>query len=90
MRNLKQLFFKFPEFYFVILALLSGYNPPFYVNPIAIALIVILFLQLIFKDPIKLLLFGLAIIISNFVFCGLMIHKYKRSGEIAKPQPEAN
>ena len=52
MNKLKQILLSFPEYYLVVLALLSGYTPPFYINPIFIGIALILILQIIFKNKI--------------------------------------
>ena len=50
MKKLKQILLSFPEYYLVVLVLLSGYTPPFYINPIFIGIALILILQIIFKS----------------------------------------
>ncbi len=53
MKNLKSLVTRLPEYYLIIFVLLSGYSPPLTVHPIAIGLIVILILQIVFKNSIS-------------------------------------
>lgn len=88
MKNLKQILLSFPEYYFVVLALLSGYTPPFYINPIFIGIALILILQIIFKNKIvgiaiaaQLLFVGLALFIFNIFTWGVMIYKLQLKGE---------
>ena len=50
MKKLKRILLSFPEYYLVVLVLLSGYTPPFYINPIFIGIALILILQIIFKS----------------------------------------
>jgi hypothetical protein len=52
MKKLKSLLFKFPEYYLVLLVLLSGFKPPFYFAPLAIGLATLLVIQIYLKNNI--------------------------------------
>lgn len=47
---MKQILTRFPEYYFLLLALLCGYTPPFQINPFVLCLIFPLILLIIFKN----------------------------------------
>jgi hypothetical protein len=62
MKKLKSLLFKLPEYYLVLLVLLSGFKPPFYFAPFAIALVILVVIQIYFKNNI--LGFAMALLFS--------------------------
>lgn len=62
MKKLKSLLFKFPEYYLVLLVLLSGFKPPFYFAPLAIGLAILVVVQIYFKNNI--LGIGMAVLFS--------------------------
>jgi hypothetical protein len=73
MKNFKRILLGFPEYYLVILAVLAGYKPPFFINPIAIGLIVILILQLIYKNKItRIVIAGFFIVINVYMLLALI------------------
>lgn len=73
MKKLKQLFLQLPEYYLVILALLSGYTPHYSLHPIAIGFAVLLSLQIIFNNRISGLIIAGLFFIGNLymLFAGL-------------------
>ncbi|WP_254155686.1 hypothetical protein [Chryseosolibacter indicus] len=60
MRNIRKFLTLSVEYYIIVIVLLAGFTPPYFINPVAIALIAILVLQLIFKNKIG----GLIVAIS--------------------------
>ena len=72
MEKLKQVLIRFPEYYFVVLAVILDYEPPLSFNPIALGFIFILLLQLIFKNAISgLILGGLLILVNIYMLFAL-------------------
>ena len=73
MRNFKRILLKFPEYYLIVLTFLAGYKPPFFINPIAIGLIVILILQIIYKNKIAgIVIAGFFIVINVYMLLALI------------------
>jgi len=75
MEKLTQVFTRFPalpEYYLVVLAFFYGYNLPLSINPIALVLIIILTLQIIFKNTISgLIIAGLSLLINIYMLFAL-------------------
>jgi len=68
MKKLQHIFYQIPEYYLVIVVLLAGYKPPFYVAPIAIVGAALVLLQIIFSNHISgLILAGLLVVGSLFL-----------------------
>jgi hypothetical protein len=65
MEKLKQVLLRFREYYFVVLALILGYEPPLSFNPIVLGIIFILTLQIIFKNAVSGLIIGGLLILVN-------------------------
>jgi hypothetical protein len=65
MEKLKQGLIRFPEYYFVVLTVILGYEPPLSFNPIALGFIFILIFQIIFKNAISGLILGGLLILAN-------------------------
>jgi len=78
---MKKLFFKLPEYYLIILAVLAGYAPPLYINPIFIGIVVILILQIIFKNRISGILLGLLFFVINLFFLGALLSEFNEFNE---------
>lgn len=73
MRNFKRILLKFPEYYLIVLTFLAGYKPPFFINPIAIGLIVILILQIIYKNKITgIVIAGFFAVINVYMLLALI------------------
>ncbi len=70
---MKKVFFKLPEYYLIILAILAGYSPPFYINPIFIAIVAILILQIIFKNRMFGMILGIFFFLVNLYFIGALL-----------------
>ncbi|WP_044403965.1 hypothetical protein [Lacinutrix sp. Hel_I_90] len=70
---MKTIFFKLPEYYLIVLAILAGYSPPFYVNPIFIGIVLLLMLQIIFKNRISGIILGILFFLVNLCFLGALL-----------------
>ena len=79
--KMKKIFFKSPEYYLIILAILAGYSPPYYVNPIFIGIIVILILQIIFKNRIAGIILGVLFFLVNLYFLGALLSEFSEFTE---------
>jgi len=73
---MKAAFFKLPEYYLIILAVLAGYSPPFTMNPIFIAIVGILILQIIFKNRISGIALGILFFLANLYFLGALLSEF--------------
>jgi hypothetical protein len=72
MEKLKQVLTRFPEYYFVVLAVILGYEPPLSFNPIALGFIFVLILQIVIKNAISgLILAGLLILVNIYMLFAL-------------------
>ncbi len=72
-KKAKQFLFKFPEYYLLVLVILSGYTPPFSFNPVSIVLAAILILQIIFRNKISgLIIAGIFLLINLYMFAALI------------------
>ncbi|WP_298239532.1 hypothetical protein [uncultured Algibacter sp.] len=78
---MKSILLKSPEYYFIILAILAGYSPPFYINPIFIGIVGILVLQIFFKNRISGLTFGIIFFLINLYFLGAVISEFSEFNE---------
>jgi len=73
---MKKIFFKSPEYYLIILTILAGYSPPLYVNPIFIGIVVVLILQIIFKNRISGIILGTLFFLVNLYFLGALLSEF--------------
>ncbi len=73
---MKAFFLKLPEYYFIILIVLSGYSHPFEFNPILIGIAVILMLQIIFKKKVLGFMFGVLFFLINLYFLGALLSEF--------------
>lgn len=78
---MKKQFFKLPEYYLIILVILAGYSPPFYINPIFIGIIGILILQIIFKNRILGISLGIIFFLVNLFFLGALLSEFNEFTE---------
>ena len=67
MKKHKQIILQLPEYYLIVLALLAGYTPPYSINPFAIGIVIILALQIIYKNKIAGHLIASLFLIGNLV-----------------------
>ena len=63
---------KLPEYYLIILAFLSGYTPPFSINPVAIGVVAIVILQVAFKNKISGLIISSIFLLVNLFMTGAL------------------
>lgn len=82
MKKAKQILFKFPEYYLVVLAILAGYTPPFSFNPIFIGIAVIPILQLIFKNKISGIVLGSIFLLINLYMLGALFSEFLEFTEL--------
>jgi len=67
---------KLPEYYLLILVILSGYTPPFSFHPIIIGFVAILILQIIFRNKISgLIIASLFLLINLYMLLALFSEK---------------
>lgn len=74
--KMKALLLKLPEYYFIILVVLSGYSQPFEFNPILIGIAVIVILQIIFKNRILGFMLGALFFLINLYFLGALFSEF--------------
>jgi hypothetical protein len=73
MKHVKLIIAGFPEYYLIVLALLSGYSPPFSINPLAIGIAGGLVLQVIFKNRVAgFIIAGLLMLINLYMLLALI------------------
>ena len=73
MKKLKQILLTLPEYYLIVVVLFSWIGPTLNVNPIAIALIIMLTLQIIFKNKITgMIIASLFLLINIYMFFALV------------------
>lgn len=65
MKNFKSILLKTPELYLIFLVIFSSSSDKLQLNPIAIGLVVILFLQIVFKNKVSGLVIASLFIILN-------------------------
>ena len=78
---MKKILFKLPEYYLIVLAILAGYSPPFYINPIFIVIAGIFTLQIIFKNKISGISSGILFFLINLYFLGALISEFNEFAE---------
>lgn len=73
MKNINRILAILPECYLIILVFLYGYTPPISINPIAIGLLLILILQMIFKNRVAGIIIATLLILVNLfmLFAGI-------------------
>lgn len=82
--NVKQILFKLPEYYLLVLIILSGYSPPFTFNTIALVLAAILILQIIFTNKISGLIIAGVFLLINLYMLGALISEFNEFPEFNK------
>ncbi|MGB6037266.1 MAG: hypothetical protein WBG42_13415 [Cryomorphaceae bacterium] len=75
--KLKSLFPKLSEYYFIILAILAGYTPPFAFNPIFMGIALVILVQIIFRNRIAGLALGGIFFLVNLLFLGALLSEYR-------------
>jgi len=65
---MKSIINNLPEYYLIILAILAGYSPPFYINPIFVVILAILIFQIVSNNKTLGLLIGVLFFIGNLYF----------------------
>tara|TARA_R110002012_G_scaffold206357_4_gene376250 strand:+ start:1892 stop:2272 length:381 start_codon:yes stop_codon:yes gene_type:complete len=78
---MKATFFKLPEYYLIMLAVLAGYSPPFNLNLISIGLVGIFILQIIFKNRISGIALGTLFFLANLYFLGALLSEFNEFTE---------
>jgi len=73
---MKKLIYKLPEYYLLILVVLAGYSPPFYINPIFIGIAFVLVLQIIFKNKISGIIIAMLFFLANLYFLGALLSEF--------------
>lgn len=73
---------KFPEIYFIILAILAGYTPPLHFNPVFIAVAGILVAQFIFRNRASGLALGMIFFAVNLYFLGALFSEFREFNEM--------
>ena len=73
---MKKLLLQSPEFYFILMIFLAGYTPPFSIGILHIVLLIILILQIIFKNKITGLLLGGLIFFFNLFFLVALLSEF--------------
>lgn len=81
MKNLKRILIKSPEYYLIVLVLLSGYSPPFSFNPVLIGIAAVIMLQIVFKNKISGFIIAGLFLLVNLYMTGALI------AEISEFQP---
>jgi hypothetical protein len=78
---MKSIILKLPEYSLIVLAFLAGYSPPFYMNPVFIGIIVLLILQIIFKNKFSGILLGVLFVFLNLFFLGALLSEFNEFTE---------
>jgi hypothetical protein len=78
---MKAMFLKSPEYYLIVLSILAGYSPPFYINPVFIGIVVILILQIIFKNKISGMVLGALFFLINLYFLLALLSEFYEFNE---------
>jgi putative effector of murein hydrolase LrgA (UPF0299 family) len=78
---MKNLLLKLPEFYFLVLIFLAGYTSAFSIAPFYIVLMIVLILQIIFKNKVSGLLIGGLIFFCNLFFLVALLSEFKEFTE---------
>lgn len=73
---MKTIYFKLPEYYVIALAVLAGYTPPFYVNPICIAVVVFLIFQIISKNRVTGSILSIILFFANLYFIAAVLSEF--------------
>lgn len=79
---MKSIILKLPEYLLIVLILLAGYTPPFYINPIFIGIIGILILQIICKNKILGLILGTLYFLVTLYFLGALLSEFNAFTEV--------
>jgi len=83
MNKVKRTLLKCPEYYLVLLALVTGYSYPFSFHPFFIGLATIPILQIVFKNRITGLLLGIVFSALNLYMLGALISEFSEFTEFS-------
>ncbi|MEN8817811.1 MAG: hypothetical protein ABF274_13200 [Nonlabens sp.] len=73
---IKNILFKLPEYYFIIIVFAAGYTPPFSISLLYIVLIAALGLQIYFANKVSGLLIGGLIFFFNIFFLVAVVSEF--------------
>jgi len=76
MNKLKKIIIKSPEYYLIIVTILSGYSQRFLINPIALGVVAIVILQIVFKNKISGLIISSLFLLVNLFMIGALISEF--------------
>lgn len=70
---MKKILFQLPEYYFIILIVAAGYEPPFSIPFFYIVLIIVLALQIYFANKVSGLLISGLLFFFNLLYLGALV-----------------
>ena len=77
MNKFKKLLNAYPEYYLIILILLTGYAPTFSINTFAAILSMVIILQIIFRSSITGIIIGFIFILINLYMLLALISEFR-------------
>ena len=76
MKTIKQHLIQFPEYYLIVLVLVTGYTPPLSFSPFSLVLAAVVVLQIRFKNKVFGLLLGILFFMINLYMLGALISEF--------------
>ena len=77
MKTFKKILYTFPEYYLVVLVILSGDIPPFSINPISIGFALLIVLHLIFASRLVGLMISVVFAAVNLFMALALVSEFK-------------
>jgi hypothetical protein len=77
MNTVKKLLNVYPEYYLIMLILLTGYTPPFSINTFAVIIAVVVILQIIFRSPVTGIIIAFIFILINLYMLVALISEFR-------------
>ncbi|WP_438962383.1 hypothetical protein [Nonlabens sp.] len=74
---MKTTLLKLPEYYFILLAILAGYTPPFDFNLLFLMVALVFVAQIIFKNRVSGLLLAIVTGLINLLFLGALLSEFQ-------------
>ena len=73
----KSIFLKLPEYYFITMAILAGYTPPFEFNSFFMGIGLVLLVQIFFQNRILGMALGGIFFLVNILFLGALLSEFR-------------
>jgi hypothetical protein len=77
MEKFRPFLYRLPEYYFIILVLAAGYQPPFSIHPVSVLIALLLLIQIRWKKIALGIVLGSLFFLVNIFFFGAILSEFK-------------